>query len=61
MGLVDCMILALIALIIGGAAAYIIRAKRKGRRCIGCPNSCSCSAKGKQRCGGGCHAEKEGS
>ena len=34
----------LIALIIGGALAYIINAKVKGKRCIGCPESATCSS-----------------
>ena len=35
----------IILIIIGGALAYIIKAKKSGKKCIGCPNSCSCSAK----------------
>jgi hypothetical protein len=34
-----------IAFVIGGAIAYIIVEKRKGRHCIGCPYSSSCSAR----------------
>ena len=34
----------LIALIIGGALAYIIRAKKAGKKCIGCPESATCSS-----------------
>ena len=30
-------------LIIGGAVLYIIKAKKSGKRCIGCPDSSSCS------------------
>lgn len=37
-----------IVLIVGGAIAYIVKAKKSGRKCIGCPASCSCSAKGKK-------------
>ncbi len=32
-----------IAGIIGAAVFYIIRAKKQGQKCIGCPNSKSCS------------------
>ena len=28
--------------VVGGAAAYIIREKKSGRKCIGCPYSGSC-------------------
>ena len=42
--------------IIGLAAGYIIRAKKRGQKCIGCPDSCSCSKNG-AGCGGcsGCN------
>ena len=42
--------IALVVLIIGGAVAYIIKSKRSGKKCIGCPYSDSCS--------GGCCGEK---
>ncbi len=35
--------IAAIILIVGGAVAYIIKAKKSGKKCIGCPESCSCS------------------
>ncbi len=34
-----------LAVILGGAIAYILRAKKRGRKCIGCPNGYSCGAK----------------
>ena len=40
-----------IVLIVGGAVAYIVRAKKSGRKCIGCPDSATC---GKNGCGGNC-------
>ncbi|MBQ7000711.1 MAG: FeoB-associated Cys-rich membrane protein [Oscillospiraceae bacterium] len=39
----DIMLLAVIGLIVGAAAGYIWREKRKGRKCIGCPDSAACS------------------
>jgi len=33
-----------IVLIVGGAVAYIIKAKKSGKRCIGCPDSATCHA-----------------
>ena len=42
MGLVDWITVAVIALILGGAMAYIVREKRKGKKCIGCPYSDGC-------------------
>ena len=43
MNLVDYIIIAIVALIVGGATAYIIKAKKSGMKCVGCPHSKSCS------------------
>ncbi|NLA70412.1 MAG: FeoB-associated Cys-rich membrane protein [Clostridiales bacterium] len=45
-------IIAIIALIIivGAALAYIIKEKRKGTRCIGCPYAGNCHSNGKNQC-----------
>ena len=53
--------IAVIALIVGGAAVYIIKAKKSGKKCIGCPDSCSCSGKDKSACGSCscCHQEQK--
>ena len=40
---VDFVILALVIAIVGGAAYYIYKAKKSGKKCIGCPDSGSCS------------------
>ena len=39
---VDYIILGIVLAIGAFAAGYIIRAKKKGKKCIGCPE-CSCS------------------
>ena len=39
----DYIVLAILAVAIGGAVAYIIRAKKSGQKYIGCPYSKSCS------------------
>ena len=36
-------LIAVLVLIVGGAAFYIYKAKKSGRKCIGCPDSGSCS------------------
>ncbi len=41
----DLPIILIIILIIGGALFYIIRAKKKGQKCIGCPHSKTCNKK----------------
>ena len=42
----DILVLAVIALMVGGAGLYIYKAKKRGAKCIGCPNSKSCSGCG---------------
>ena len=32
----------IIAVIVGAAVIYIIKAKKSGKKCIGCPDSSSC-------------------
>ena len=44
---VDIIVIVLLALVVGGAIFYIVREKKKGNKCIGCPYSASCGkAKG---------------
>ncbi len=49
----DIIAAAVILLLVGGAVAYIIKAKRSGQRCIGCPDSKTCSGHC-AGCGGSC-------
>ena len=42
--------IAVIVLVVGGAIAYIIKAKRRGKKCIGCPYGDSCPSKGACNC-----------
>ncbi len=44
---VDIIIIAVIVLCIGGASFYIYRARKSGKKCIGCPDSSSCGKKGR--------------
>lgn len=39
-----------IVLAVGGAIFYVVRAKRKGQKCIGCPYANSCSKKENKPC-----------
>ena len=41
----DYILTAVLVAIIGGAVAYIIREKKRGAKCIGCPHSKTCGAK----------------
>ena len=43
MNLIDYLIIAVVAAIIGFAVWYVRRAKKKGARCVGCPEGGHCS------------------
>ena len=45
---------AVIVAIVGAAAAYIIREKRRGVKCVGCPYAKTCGAKTASPCSGSC-------
>lgn len=49
----DIVILAVLLIIMGAAIAHIVKQKKKGVRCIGCPSAGTCH---KQNCG--CNYEK---
>ncbi len=51
MTLTDIIVLLVIALSVGGATFYIVRAKRRGEKCVGCPYA--------KECGGCCASQKE--
>lgn len=59
---VDYLIIAIVAVIIGGAALYIYQAKKRGAKCIGCPDSGTCSGQCSGNCSGcsgACGASKK--
>ena len=41
----NILLIAVISLIIGLAAGYVYKAKKRGVKCIGCPDSGACSGK----------------
>ena len=41
----DFILIAILILILGGAAWYIYKAKKSGKKCIGCPDGENCSGK----------------
>jgi len=59
MGPIDYIILIVIAAILGFAVWYIYKSKKKGKKCIGCPDGVSCSANGCGSCNCGCGSEKQ--
>ena len=50
----DLIVLVIVGLIVGCAAGYIYKAKKRGSKCIGCPDGGSCASAGKGGCGCGC-------
>ena len=57
MGPIDIILIIVIGLIVGSAVGYIIKAKKNGQKCIGCPDSKTCGG----NCGhcGGCGSVRE--
>ena len=41
-------IIAVLVLILGAALGYVIKAKKRGEKCIGCPHAKTCNSK---KCG----------
>lgn len=53
MGLADVIVIAVIAAIVGFAGWYIYKAKKSGKKCIGCPDGGTCGS-----CNCGCGQQK---
>ncbi len=41
----DLILTIVLLAIIGGAVYYIYKTKKSGKKCIGCPDGCSCDSK----------------
>ena len=48
--MIDYIIIAVVACIVGAIVFYLVRAKKRGETCIGCPHAKQCGGK----CGGAC-------
>ena len=55
---VDYILIAVAIAIVGGAALYIYRAKKRGQKCIGCPSANQCSGQC-AKCSHHCSASKK--
>ena len=55
----NLIIVIVLLLIIGAATCYVIKAKKKGVKCIGCPAAGNCSSKngGNTECTCGCQPD----
>ncbi len=58
MSLVNAIIIATIVLILGAAIFYIVREKKRGTKCIGCPAGKSCSS-GNSSSSGACGCNEQ--
>ena len=52
--MINLMVFAIIAAIVGGASLYIYKAKKRGVKCIGCPSGAACAKA--HTCSGSCAA-----
>ena len=48
-------IIAIILIVLGAAIFYIVKEKKKGTVCIGCPHAGTCQSKSDADSGCGCH------
>jgi len=51
-------LIAAIIIIVGLATFYVYKAKKSGKKCIGCPEGCHCGQDHKQSCSCGCEEDK---
>lgn len=57
MKLIDYIIIAVVAAVIGLVIFYIYKAKKKGVKCIGCPDGAKCSGNC-SGCSGNCGCQR---
>ena len=43
--MIDYIVIGILVVIMAAAAFYVYKAKKSGKKCIGCPDGCSCSSK----------------
>ena len=44
--MIDIIIIGIVLVVVGGAIWYIVKAKKNGAKCIGCPASGNCGKRG---------------
>lgn len=52
----DFIVVVVILLIVGAAVTYIVKEKKKGTKCIGCPAAATCPSANAGKCSGGCQS-----
>ncbi len=58
MKLEDILIIAILVVVIGLAAFYVYKAKKSGKKCIGCPDGGSCDGSCHGCCGCGTESKQ---
>ncbi len=60
MDITNIVIILILLVILGSSCFYIVKAKKSGVKCIGCPQGGTCASKnnGTTECTCGCHSEK---
>lgn len=54
----DLIVLLVVAVIVILAGIYVYRAKKSGKKCIGCPDADTCGKDSGSSCGGNCSSCK---
>lgn len=54
--MVNVIIVAVLLAIVAAAARYVYKEKKRGVKCVGCPDGCCCSQNGGCGCGKGTNA-----
>ncbi|MBQ4333106.1 MAG: FeoB-associated Cys-rich membrane protein [Clostridia bacterium] len=55
---IDYIIVAVLLLVVGVAVWYVVKSKKSGKKCIGCPDGCCPNRGDGSSCTCGCHKEK---
>lgn len=58
--MVDFIVVALLFIAIGAALVYLVKAKKNGAKCIGCPAGTECAHGGCGGCRCNCESESHG-
>ena len=53
----NLIVIIVLAIIIGVAVAYIVKEKKKGVKCVGCPDAGKCAARNNGGCGCAGHSD----
>ena len=55
----DLLIVVILLVIVGFAAWYVYKAKKSGRKCIGCPDGCCSKKNDGSACNCGCGSKQD--